>query len=252
MTTPPSEISPALAHRLEGVRAVLFDLDGTLLDTIELILTSFRHATKEVLGSALPDEVLTRNIGIPLRVQMREFSDDPGEADEMLRIYREHNGEIHDAMVAAFPGVRVMLDGVAGLGLPMGVVTSKSRPLALRGLEITGLAAYFDALVTSDDTEIHKPDPYPLNVAADALGVQLRYCVYVGDSPHDVRAAVDGGAVAVAATWGVADDPELLTEGPDIVLDSVAQILPLLSRTIRDDGRSATEQSPPTPSENGA
>jgi pyrophosphatase PpaX len=233
VTTAIPYISPALAERLDGVRAVLFDLDGTLLDTIELILTSFRHATHEVLGKALPDEVLTRNIGIPLRVQMSEFSDDPGEADEMLRIYREHNGDIHDRMVAAFPGVREMLDGLAARGLPMGVVTSKSRTLAERGLAITGLDGYFDTLVTSDDTEIHKPDPYPLTVAAGALGVQLRYCVYVGDSPHDMRAAVDGGAVAVAATWGVSDDPELVAEGPDVVIDSVGQLLPLLARDRR-------------------
>jgi pyrophosphatase PpaX len=129
-----------------------------------------------------------------------------------------------------------MLDGLNALGLPMGVVTSKSRPLAERGLRITGLADYFDTLVTCDDTDRHKPDPYPLAVAAGALGVQLRYCVYVGDSPHDVRAAVGGGAVAVAATWGVSSEPELLAAGPDIAIDSMDDLLPLLSRARAVDG----------------
>jgi pyrophosphatase PpaX len=236
---PPTET--ALSDRLRDVRAVLFDLDGTLLDTIELILSSFRHATFEVLGEKIPDAVLMRNIGIPLRVQMREFTADPIKADEMLDRYREHNAEIHDGAVAAFPGVRDMLTGVRDLGLPMGVVTSKSRALAERGLEITGLGCYFDTLVTSDDTDRHKPDPYPLLVAADALGVHLRYCVYVGDSPHDVRAAVDGGAVSVAATWGVSNDPELVAEGPDVVIDSVAELLPLLSHNGQVGRRRAGE-----------
>jgi pyrophosphatase PpaX len=241
VTKPPATITPALAERLGNVRAVLFDLDGTLLDTIGLILASFRHATTVVFGEALPDEVLLRNIGVPLRIQMREFSDDPGQADELLEAYQAHNGEIHDESVAAFPGVREMLDAVTALGLPVGVVTSKSRPLAERGLGITGLADYFDTLVTCDDTDRHKPDPYPLTVAASALGVQLRYCVYVGDSPHDMRAAVDGGAVAVAATWGVSDDLELVAEGPDIVIDSVAELLPILSRWRADGARSEGE-----------
>jgi pyrophosphatase PpaX len=232
MATPPPHINPALAKRLGSSRAVLFDLDGTLLDTIELILSSFRHATKIVLGETLPDPVLMRNIGIPLRVQMREFTEDQDVADRMLDVYREHNARVHDDMVAVFPGVPEMLEGLKTLGLPLAVVTSKSRPLAERGLKLTGLTGYFDALVTSDDTEIHKPDPYPLTVAAGALGVDLRYCVYVGDSPHDVRAAVDGGAVAVAATWGVSDASDLLEQGPDIVIDNVSELLPLLTSTL--------------------
>ena len=230
MAAPLPYVGPALSERLASTRAVLFDLDGTLLDTIGLILESFRHCTLLVLGKELPDDVLMRNIGIPLRVQMREFTDDPGQADEMLEVYRAHNGELHDRMVAAFPGTLEMLQGVAEMELPMGVVTSKARALALRGLEITDLAPFFEVVVASDDTEIHKPDPYPLSVAAAALGADLRYCVYVGDSPHDVRAAVDGGAVSIAATWGVSGVAALAAEGPDITLDSVDEIVPLLWR----------------------
>ena len=111
---------------LRDSRAVLFDLDGTLLDTIELILSSFRHATTVVLGRPLPDDVLRKNVGVPLAVQMREFDED--RAEELLAAYRVHNAEHHDELVQAFPGVRRgARPNTGGSGLPMGVVTSKSR-----------------------------------------------------------------------------------------------------------------------------
>jgi pyrophosphatase PpaX len=222
------EVNDSSAHRppdpgrLADARVVLFDLDGTLLDTIGLILSSFRHATTEVLGRPLPDEVLLRNVGVPLAVQMREF--DEARADDLLAVYRAHNAEHHDDLVRAFPGVAEMLGRLAALGLRMGVVTSKARPMAERGLMITGVRRHFGVVVTCDDTERHKPDPAPLAFAADALGADLRYCVYVGDSPHDMRAARAAGARAVGVTWGVSSEADLAAEGPDAIIDDMADL----------------------------
>ena len=222
------EVNDSLAHRipepgcLSDARVALFDLDGTLLDTIELILSSLRHATGTVLGRPLSDEVLLRNVGVPLAVQMREFDEE--RADELLAVYRTHNAEHHDGLVRAYPSVAEALAGLASRGLPMGVVTSKSRPMAERGLAITGLRERFRTVVTCDDTELHKPDPAPLAFAADALGVDLRYCVYVGDSPYDIRAARAAGARAVGVTWGVSSAQELRAEGPDAIIDDLADL----------------------------
>jgi pyrophosphatase PpaX len=212
-------ITPELAARLNAVRAVLFDLDGTLLDTIPLILTSFRHATATVLGAPLPDDVMLANVGVPLRVQMTEFS--PEHAEELLHCYREHNNSIHDEMVCMFPPTPAALTRIADTGLPLGIVTSKSRMMAERGLAITGIAGLFQTLVTCDDLAEHKPDPAPLRFAADALGVDVRYCIYIGDSPHDVAAARAAGMLAVAATWGVSSRETLLAAEPDLILDSL-------------------------------
>jgi pyrophosphatase PpaX len=220
------------AHASDGfapfhdTHAVLFDLDGTLLDTVELILSSFRHATAAVLGRQLPDEVLVKNVGVPLAVQMREI--DEARAEDLLAAYRIHNGEHHDRVVTAFPGVARVLDELALRGLPMGVVTSKSRSVAERGLTITGIRDRFAIVVACEDTERHKPDPDPLAFAADALGVDLRYCVYVGDSPHDVRAGRAAGARAVAVTWGVASAEDLLAEGPDAIIDDLSDLPKML------------------------
>lgn len=223
--TPAQQTSPS-AERLAQTRAVLFDLDGTLLDTIALILASFRHATTTVLGAPLPDAVLLRNVGVPLAAQMAEF--DPERAEELLAVYRAHNGEIHDDMVEAYPGTGEALTIIGRSGMPMAVVTSKSRPLAERGLDITGLRDHFPVVVACEDTERHKPDPAPLELAADTLGVDLRYCVYVGDSPHDVAAARQGGAVAIGVTWGVTSEAEMIAARPDAVIDSIDELIVLL------------------------
>lgn len=208
------------------VRALLFDLDGTLIDTVALILSSFRHATNEVLGSPLPDEVLMRNVGVPLAIQMREFA--PKHADELLRVYREHNSKIHDEMVAEYPGAHATLEELAGRGYPMGVVTSKGTAMARRGLNAFGMGRFFEVVVTSDDVEIYKPDPHPLRYAAELIGVPVEECLYLGDSPHDMTAALAAGSVSVAALWGAFGPEAVLQPGPEYALPSIRDLPAML------------------------
>jgi pyrophosphatase PpaX len=217
----------AASDRPVSVDAVLFDLDGTLIDTIDLILASMRHATTEVLGEALPDAVLMHNVGVPLRVQMREFSVE--HAEDLLRVYREHNEIVHDGLVAEYPGIEPALAALVEQGYPLGIVTSKSRPVALRGLSRFGLEKYFETIVAYEDTEIHKPEPEPLLEAARRLGVPIGRCAYVGDSPHDMTAAKAAGAVAVAALWGPFPE-RVLEPGPALAIGSLGELPGILGR----------------------
>ncbi|HET6497881.1 MAG TPA: HAD-IA family hydrolase [Coriobacteriia bacterium] len=220
-----------LRHR---VRVVLFDLDGTLIDTVALILSSFRHATAEVLGAPLPDDVLMRNVGVPLANQMREIA--PEHAEELLRVYREHNARHHDEMIAEYPGTRETLVELAGRGYRMGVVTSKGTPMARRGLEALGLGGYFEVLVTADDVNRHKPDPHPLLHAAKLMAVPPKECAYVGDSPHDMVAARAAGAVAVAALWGAFEPHVLMGPGPEYALRSIDELPTVLENMAAPTG----------------
>ena len=214
------------ADRLAGVQAVLFDLDGTLIDTVELIRVSFRYATRTVLGHELPDEVTMANVGQPLRQQFHDMA--PEHADELLRVYRQFNMAHHDELAKAYPGTAEALQAVAARGLPMGVVTSKGTEAAKRGIERFGIAPFMKVVVTADDVEIHKPDPYPLRFAAGLLGIGLEYCMYVGDSPHDMQAAVAGGAIAVAALWGAFLPSEVVVPGTSYALESIRELPALL------------------------
>lgn len=210
---------------LSAIEVVLFDLDGTLVDTIEMIRTSMRYATETVLGAALPDEELMRNVGVPLARQMREFSEE--HADELLRVYREHNADVHDALIAEYPGVEEALEAL-GKRYRLGIVTSKSTPLAWRAVDHFGLRDHFELLVGSDDVDRHKPDPYPIVYAMNKLGVQPARCVYVGDSPHDMNAALSAGVVAIAALWGGFTADEVLAPGPHLSAKSMTEVAELL------------------------
>jgi pyrophosphatase PpaX len=215
------------------VRAVLFDLDGTLVDTIGLILASFRHATEVVLGQAVADDLLLAGIGTPLAKQMSSFSEQ--HAEELVRVYREHNLSVHDALAAEFPGVADVLRELKDDGYPIGIVTSKLSAMAWRGLRLFGLDEYIDVMVGVDDVELHKPDPYPLVHAAGLLGVPLSECAYVGDSPHDMEAAIAGGAIAIAALWGPFDREVVMRPAPHYALDSIAGLPVLLQAIGRPD-----------------
>jgi len=214
-----------LEERVGAVEVLLFDLDGTLIDTIEMIMASARYATATVLGEALPDEVLMHNIGVPLVAQMEEYA--PGRSAELLAVYREHNARVHDEMIREFPGVEEALRELSERGYRMGIVTSKSRPVAQRGLDHFRLGELFEVLVGYEDTEIHKPDPCPVLEAASRLGVSAGRCLYCGDSPHDMAAGIAAGALTAAAKWGPFAE-RVLEPGPDYALESLADLADLL------------------------
>lgn len=210
---------------LDGVEAILFDFDGTLADSIPLILESYRYATRAVLGRPLPDEILTANLGRPLIEQMRILV--PEQADELMRVYREHNLANHDRMIGVFPHVREVLDALAARGYALALVTSKGRELARRGLEATGLADLLATVVGLEDTEAHKPDPAPVLAALERLGVASERAAYVGDSPFDLAAGRSAGVWTVGTTWGPFSSLELERAEPDALIDDPRQLLEL-------------------------
>lgn len=218
--------------RLTGPAAVLFDLDGTVVDTIPHILASFRHATADVLGEALPDEELMHHVGVPLARQMQYFTDDEDVAERLLTSYREFNHRTHDEMARLYPNTLSALETLARAGLPMGIVTSKSRMMAQRAIDLFDLNRYFPVLVTADDTATHKPDPEPVRLGAALLGADLARSVYVGDSPADIESGNGAGAGTIAATWGVASRERLLAVSPDAIIDDIAELPALLGITI--------------------
>lgn len=216
----------APSDRLRDIRAVLFDLDGTLIDTVELIRVSFRYATRTVLGEELPDEITMANVGQPLARQFHDMA--PLHAEELLRVYREFNHAHHDELAKDYPGTHETLLELQRRGVPMGIVTSKGTTAAAMGIERFGLAGFASVVVTADDVARHKPDPFPLEFAAGRLGVGIGYCVYLGDSPHDMQAALSANAVAVAALWGAFAREDVLMPGPPFALADIRDLPALL------------------------
>lgn len=218
----------SIPPRLSAVEAVLFDLDGTVVDTIPHILASFRHATAEVLGAALSDEVLLHHVGVPLARQMRYFTDDEAEADRLLASYRAFNHKTHDDMARLYPNTLAALTALHDAGIPMGIVTSKSRSMAERAIALFDLGKFFKVLVTADDTDYHKPHPLPVRYGAEQLGMEPVRMVYVGDSPADIESGKGAGTATVGAAWGVASRERLLAAGPDAIIEDIGDLPALL------------------------
>ncbi len=213
-----------------SIRGILFDNDGTLVDTYNLILTSFQHATRIVLQREISENVLMRKVGQPLSVQMKDFTDDTALQEELLRVYREYNHAHHDQEVRVFEGV---LDGLAQLqerGYLMGVVTGKMHWLAWRGLEVTGAAPYLQCCIGPDDCPKYKPDPDPVLAGVRALGLAPEECMYVGDSPVDIAAGNAAGCMTVAALWGMFSRETLAAENPTYFCETFGDLVNLLER----------------------
>lgn len=218
----PSEIK----KRLKKIKVVLFDLDGTVIDTIDLITASFRFATKQVLGATFPDDVLLQNLGTPLIYQMEFFS--PEKAAELVKIYRQHNHAYHDEMIKEYPGVKETLRVLRERGYRLAIVTSKSGSLARRGLAAFDLELLFEIFISADDTIEHKPLPAPILAAVTKLKSMPDKAIYIGDSPHDIKAGKAAGVLTAAALWGPFPPKRLLAEEPDIVLSKITDLLEIL------------------------
>jgi len=210
-------------------RAVLFDLDGTLADTVELILRCYRHTMRTHVGQELPDARWLARLGMPLRDQLREFARDAEEAARMLETYVTFQNGLHDEVVHAYPGAVEAVEALGGNGPALAVVTSKHRKIAQRTVERCGLADRFDLLVGYDDVTRGKPDPEPVLLALERLGLgdHAADVLFVGDSPYDMRAGRAAGTRTAAALWGPYARESLEAEEPDYWLDDFSDLLRL-------------------------
>jgi pyrophosphatase PpaX len=203
---------------------VLFDLDGTVVDSGVIILASMRHATREVLGRDYSDEELLQTVGGPgLEAQMRALA--PDQVDRLVDVYRAHNEPLHDELEAC-AGMEEVLLRLHEQGHRLGVVTAKRRSTVELAFARVPIAHLFETVVGGDETQKHKPDPEPLLLAAERMNARPDETAYVGDSPFDIRAAKAAGMHAIAVTWGRIHDRERLErEEPDAIVDTAEELL---------------------------
>ncbi|MBA2615688.1 MAG: HAD-IA family hydrolase [Actinobacteria bacterium] len=206
---------------------VLFDLDGTLIDSGAMILASFRHATRTVLAREIADEELVAAVGgTTIYDQMRTF--DPERVDELVRVYREHNTPLHEDL-QAFEGVQDLLSLLRSEGRQLGIVTAKRRRTVELAFRVLDLERYFGSVVTAEDSERHKPDPEPVLAALGQLGSRPSEAAFVGDSPFDMGAGKSAGLFTIGVSWGGLHTAERLHEaGADTVVHAPAELIRVL------------------------
>jgi len=199
---------------------MLFDLDGTLVDTVPFILEAVRSAF-EGYGACPTDAEWIAGIGTPLRTQLASFARRPQDVETLFERYRTFWIAHHDDRTRAFPGAVEVVRALAAAGHPIGVVTAKIEHGALRTLRHTGLLPYVQAVIGADSCAHAKPHPEPVLLALSRLGEAPGEALLVGDSPHDIAAAKAAGARAAAALWGACARPVLAAAGADFFLDDV-------------------------------
>jgi pyrophosphatase PpaX len=216
--------------------AVLLDLDGTLVDTVEFILASVRHAF-EGDPRCPTDAQWIAGIGKPLRVQLREIVGcDEAEVDRIVERYRAHQISHHDARTRCYPSAVETVAALRAQGRPIAIVTAKLTAGATRTLRHVGLAPLVDAVVAADSCARAKPDPEPVHLALSLLGRTAAEALFVGDSPHDVAAGRAAGVVTVGALWGASSRAALEASRPDHLLACLEDLPALAARLDRDRG----------------
>ncbi|GAA0499173.1 pyrophosphatase PpaX [Salinibacillus aidingensis] len=211
-----------------SIRTLLFDLDGTLIDTNELIISSFLHTLEQYVPGKYKREDVYDFIGPSLWDSFGQVM--PDKVDEMVETYRKHNLEHHDSFVVAYDGVPETIQKLKEDGYKLGIVTTKVGDTAKRGLKVTELAAYFDVLIGLDDVRHEKPHPEPIYQALSALDAKADEAIMVGDNTHDILAGQNAGVKTAGVAWTIKGRETLESLNPDYMLDNMQDLLTIAGK----------------------
>ena len=211
------------------ITTVLFDFDGTLVNTNDVIIASWQHTYRHFTGKEETLEKITRCFGEPLLLTMeREF---PGiDSEVSAEIYRTYQQENADDLVKIFPGIEELLRNLEKAGYRIAIVTSRTRESAERYMGMFGIEKYFENMVSCEDTDIHKPNPEPILCCLKKLGIEKDEAIMVGDSPFDIKCANNAGVKSVLVDWRITGTgaDEVKDAKEDFVIKEPADLLDVL------------------------
>ncbi|REK74137.1 pyrophosphatase PpaX [Paenibacillus paeoniae] len=208
---------------MNGIRTMLFDLDGTILDTNELIIRSFLESLKGYVPEDFGRDHIIPSMGLKLSDQMKLFSG-LDDVEHLVKAYRDVNLRLHDDLVQAFAYVNEVLERLHREGVQIGIVTTKMRLTTERGLKFVGIYDYIDAIVTIDDVTHAKPHPEPVLKAMELLKAEPATTMMVGDSTVDIQSAVAAGAIGVGVAWSLKGGQILRDAGASYVIDDMREL----------------------------
>lgn len=212
-----------MSNNITAVKTVLFDLDGTLADSLPLIRHTYFTVFSE-LGLGWGKGEVMHWIGRPLK-DIAEYFAGIDRADFFIERYQHHYHRDHDQYTSLYPGTLEMLEELKERDIKIGLVTSKGLPVTVRTVEYTGLVKYLGAIVTASDVKNHKPLPEPVLKAMELLGAAPEETLFVGDSPYDLEAGKAAGVRVLGVPWGICSAEDLAGHGPVMILDSWKSLL---------------------------
>lgn len=216
--------------------AVVFDLDGTLVDSRGDIIAAMNHALLATGRPALPGQIVVRHVGDGARslcARSAKVPESSEEVDELLAAFLTYYVEHPVDFTRWMPGAQEALDALSEMGLPVGICTNKPRVTTEAVLGSLGIRTRFRAIVAGGDMLEKKPAPAPLLHVCRQIGVSPELCVMVGDGPQDVECARRAGMRSIAVENGFASRERVLDARPDVLLDTLGD-LPEVIRRWRD------------------
>lgn len=208
------------------MKALLFDFDGTLLNTNDLILETFMHVLNEKFPGQYNREECLRFIGPSLKETFD--AETPGETEEMIAKYQEFNMKYHDELVKSYDGVVETLEELHAMGVRMAIVTTKRRFSLLRGMKLMGIEHLFETIVSYDDVQNVKPDPEPVLMALQRLGIEKEDAIMIGDNHHDILAGQNAGVKTAGVAWSIKGVDYLRSFNPDYILEHMQDLLEIV------------------------
>lgn len=210
------------------ITTLLFDLDGTLIDTNELIITSYLHTLEKYYPGQFQREDVLPFMGPTLHEAFTTVGADPDRVEEMVKVYRTFNIANHDLLVKEFESVFETIQTLYEKGYKLAIVTTKRHDVALKGLRLTGLDKFFEVVIALDHVEKVKPDPEPIIKALEELGSSPAEAVMVGDNYHDILAGKNAGTTTVGVAWSIKGRDYIAKYEPDYILENMTELLTIL------------------------
>ncbi|MFS0577211.1 pyrophosphatase PpaX [Sporosarcina sp. 179-K 3D1 HS] len=208
------------------ITTLLFDFDGTLLDTNELIIASFQHVLNARYPGRFTREDILMFIGPPLIDSFNSI--DPDSAEEMVREYREWNHVMHDELAREYDGVSETLKRLKAAGIKMAIVSTKRNETIWRGLKLLEAEEIFDTVVGLDDVTNPKPDPEPIILALSNVGSTKEEALMIGDNSHDIEGGKNARVRTAGVAWSIKGEPFLASLQPDYMLHHLSDLLEII------------------------
>ena len=211
---------------MSRITTILFDLDGTLINTNDLIISSFLHTLNHYYPGQYEEEDVHPFMGPPLEESFGGL--DPDKMEEMCAHYRAYNHEHHDSLVTEFEGVFETVKTLYDNGYKLAIVSTKVRDVVLKGLDLMNLRPFFDVIITLDEVENAKPHPEPIEKALVLLGSSPSEAIMIGDNHHDILAGKNAGVLSAGVAWSAKGREHLAHYEPDFMLENMRDLLAIV------------------------
>lgn len=213
------------------IKALLFDFDGTLLDTNELIIQSFQHVLEKYYPGEYDREAILPFLGPTLTENFSTI--DPNRVAQFIKEYREWNIENHDRLSREFDGVSKAMQRLKAQGFKMAIVSTKVNYMIEKGLRLLDVEGVFDVVIGHDDVSKTKPDPEPILLALERLGLAPEEAIMIGDNYHDIVGGQNAGVKTAGVAWTAKGEAFLQQYEPDYMLQHITDLYDIVAEEER-------------------